>query len=155
MSIRETRLPGWQDALHDLIVRRRAIPMEWGKHDCCLWVADAVLAMTGFDPAEHYRGTYSSPQGALRRLVAQDAVGSPEELADKVFGERLPIALARVGDVVAADLTALGLAEPDEPTLGKAMGICYGRSSLFVGSDETAHGLITLRTLDLEWCYRV
>lgn len=155
MSIRETRLDNWQDSLYELIEERRRAPMVWGQHDCALWISDCVLAMTGFDPAEHYRGTYSTAKGAWRRLVEQDNVTSPEELADKVFGERLPIALARVGDVVVADMARLGLADPDAPVLGRTLGICYGRSSLFVGSDEERHGLITLRTLDLEWCYRV
>ncbi len=156
VGIKATRLKGWDDNLHALIVARREAPFEWGQHDCCLWVGDAVLAMTGFDPAEEYRGAYSTALGAKRKMFELDGVETPEALADKVFGERLPIAFARIGDIVVADPEAVGfLSENGTTAMGKVLGICYGRTSLFVGSEENHHGLITLRTLGLEWCYRV
>jgi hypothetical protein len=40
------------DTLHDRFV--------WGQNDCALWCASAVLHMTGYDPAEDLRGSYSS-----------------------------------------------------------------------------------------------
>lgn len=112
--------------------------------------------MTGSDPANAYRGTYTTALGAKRKMLKLDGVGTPEALADKVFGERLPIAFARVGDVVVADPEVVGFSsETGNPSMGKMLGICYGRLSLFVGSEENHHGLITLNTLELEWCYRV
>ena len=129
-------------------------PFEWGRHDCVLWPADAVLALTGIDHAAPYRGRYSSPLGAARLLRRELGLEFPEHLFDRVLGERLPRALARLGDVVAADLDALGASDGEARALGLAHGICYGEHSLFVGTQGSAHGLVTLPTLKMEHCYR-
>ena len=42
-------------------------PMIWGQDDCCLWVSDIVLKLTGVDVAEPLRG-YSTKFGASRAL---------------------------------------------------------------------------------------
>ena len=43
------RLPDWQPRLQALIQARLAAPFAWGEHDCCLFVCDAVQAITGQD----------------------------------------------------------------------------------------------------------
>ena len=73
-----TRLKDWEQRLSRLILDSLERPFEWGQHDCALWISNAVLAMTGSDPAEHYRGTYSTARGAWRRLMQVDGVTSPE-----------------------------------------------------------------------------
>lgn len=47
----------------------RALTAEagfWGLADCFLWPADWVLARTGVDPAEGFRGRYRTALGATR-----------------------------------------------------------------------------------------
>jgi len=65
-----TRLPDWPDRLSALVARAHAQPFAWGTHDCCLWAADAVQALTGHDPAADLRGCYSDATGAMRALRA-------------------------------------------------------------------------------------
>jgi len=43
-------------------------PFEWGTHDCALFAAACVAAMTGMDFAETYRGKYNSARGAATAL---------------------------------------------------------------------------------------
>ena len=58
------RLPDWHARLIALIAERQAQPFAWGGMDCCLWVADAVHAMTGVDHAASVRAHYSTARGA-------------------------------------------------------------------------------------------
>lgn len=69
----------------------------WGRHDCFLWAADAVRALTGQDPAADLRGTYSTARGALRRLRA---LGGMQALAAQRFGPQVPVSQAQAGAVV-------------------------------------------------------
>lgn len=69
----------WRDRFEALVRERTRAPFEWGKHDCCLFAADAVLAATGIDPALDMRGTYSDAQGgmeALQRIGGFEAAGA-------------------------------------------------------------------------------
>jgi hypothetical protein len=46
--------------LHDYLDRASRKPWRWGENDCCGFVADWALALTGKDPGEGIRGSYSS-----------------------------------------------------------------------------------------------
>lgn len=48
-----------------------AAPFAWGKSDCCLTVADCLVAMGLPDPMAVYRGRYDSERGAMR-MFARD-----------------------------------------------------------------------------------
>jgi hypothetical protein len=147
------RLPDWQDRLTPIVYERLTWPHEWGKHDCALWAAVCREAVTGENFYAPYLGTYRSAAGALRRLRAVDGVASPVELADLKLGERLHPAMAKVGDVVAADLWALGIADDDEPRMGPSLGVCYGHHSLFVGTAKGHDGLVRVLTGQVDHCY--
>lgn len=138
------RLPDWERRLADLIVERRGSPHQWGLHDCVMWAADDVLAVTGRDFAVHVRGRYADEKGAVRILVLE-GVRDVAELADKYLGRRRHIALARPGDVVVGHLS----------TGESCLGVCYGRHSLFVGVAGGKDGLVVVDTLDLDHAYRV
>lgn len=64
------RLPDWAGRLAALVSRAHSEPFAWGRHDCCLWAADAVQATTGVDLATDLRGGYTDARGAYRRLTA-------------------------------------------------------------------------------------
>ena len=42
-----TRLRDWPERLDALLRSRASVPFEWGRNDCCTFVADAIEAMTG------------------------------------------------------------------------------------------------------------
>lgn len=54
--------------LSDFLERAAATPFRPGRFDCCLWVADWGLALTGKDAAAEWRGTYDDPLGCLAAL---------------------------------------------------------------------------------------
>lgn len=91
------RLPTWQTRWALLCIERSVRPFEWGAHDCCLWAADAVLAITGHDFAEGMRGRYASAADAARIM---SGLGGLRAIASAALGEPGPVALATVGDVV-------------------------------------------------------
>ncbi|MGB4107777.1 MAG: hypothetical protein WBK55_08285 [Alphaproteobacteria bacterium] len=66
---RKKRSQDWAERLAEYLVNAQSRPFEWGAHDCALHGANAVLAQTGEDFAESFRGTYSSARGAKQALL--------------------------------------------------------------------------------------
>lgn len=87
------RLPDWPARMRALIADRLHMPFEWGKHDCALFAADAVVAQTGIDPAEDLRGL-----NARRAMRVVRANGGLAALATRALGE--PGDLVGPGDIV-------------------------------------------------------
>lgn len=90
------------------------MPFAWGRHDCCLFAADAVRAVTGHDPAADLRGTYATAAEAAAALAR---AGGLVGLAIARAGRVVPTAAAQPGDV--------GLLEPgggERP----ALAVCAG-----------------------------
>ena len=50
------RCEQWASALYAIVAERRALPFEWGAHDCVMWAADVTVALgcTG----GHHRSVY-------------------------------------------------------------------------------------------------
>ena len=71
------------------------MPFEWGKNDCVLFSADAVLAITGQDYAKEYR-TYSSAKEAARLIKK---LGGLEAIATSALGSPIPKADLTAGDI--------------------------------------------------------
>lgn len=59
--------PGWRSALAREIERVRRLPFQYGRHDCALFAAGVVAAMTGTDLGEPFRGRYTTMLGGVRR----------------------------------------------------------------------------------------
>ena len=85
----------WRDSLRALISARLAVPFAWGRHDCCLWAADAVLATTGIDHAADVRGTYATAAEAVRVLAE---LGGIEAVGARAGAPIVPL-LAAEGDI--------------------------------------------------------
>lgn len=62
------RLSQWEARLGREIEAAENRVFVWGTFDCILFPADCAIAMTGRDPAEAWRGTYSDDAGA-RALI--------------------------------------------------------------------------------------
>lgn len=92
------RHDNWPEALAEFIDARRNELFEWGRNDCALFAADAVLAMTGVDLAEKLRG-YKTASGAARKIKA---AGGMRQLASSLT-EKHP-GMAQRGDVVLVEI---------------------------------------------------
>lgn len=64
------RLPDWKARLTGYVTQASARPYAPGQHDCALFAAGAVEAVTGYDPASDWRGGYATKAGGLRLLRA-------------------------------------------------------------------------------------
>lgn len=106
------RLEDWPTRLAEFIEARRERVFSWGDSDCCLFVCDAIEAMSGADPGARWRGLYASEKGARRVLRDNGGVAG---IATLVLGAAAPPALAGRGDVVLIDT-------PN----GEALAICLG-----------------------------
>lgn len=73
------------------------MPFAWGVNDCCLFAADAVIALTGDDVAADVRGTYSDALGAGRLIEARGGLAA---IATAALGAPVLPVFAAVGDVV-------------------------------------------------------
>ena len=89
------RLKNWPSRFAALVASVRARPFEWGKHDCCLWAASAVLAITGRDPGAQWRAGYRTGRAALLILGSIGGL----EAAGAMSGRPIAPALACEGDV--------------------------------------------------------
>lgn len=105
------RRPDWQPLLFAYlaeVTRRQLAP---GEHDCALFAAGAVEAMTGVDPAAEWRGRYTSFKAGLKALK-KTGVRDHIALVSIHFPPVAP-AFAQVGDLgvirLPAELPALGI----------------------------------------------
>lgn len=134
---------GWETRLARYIDSRAGAPFRWGSHDCCLFVAGAVEAMTG---CASLRGDaeYRSAVGAARLLG--EWRGIMELPARHGLAELASVKLAMRGDVVA---TATATSRSGRELI--ALGVCCGESSAFAG----ATGVTMLPTLRCLRAWRV
>ena len=94
--MRTRRINKWQTALDELVAARSKAPFAWGANDCCLFAADAVLAITGRDPAADLRGTYgdiNSGTAMMQRL------GGVAAIAAARAGAEITPGLLQIGDI--------------------------------------------------------
>ena len=113
-------------------------PLVPGEHDCALFAAGAVEAMTGVDLAAEWRGTYDSLPKGMRRLKS---AGHPDlaSLLASLLPE-VPPAQAHPGDVVLLD-------GPEGP----GMGILQGHLAYVLTADR----LGTVSRLDVKRAFKV
>jgi hypothetical protein len=109
------RRPDWPERLAALIEARRHTEFAWGTHDCCLFAADTVLAMTGADPASEWRGRYDSEAEALALLGERGLEGMVADAMAAFGAPECPVLAAQRGDVVLAT-------SGNEPLVGVAFG---------------------------------
>lgn len=112
------RIAGWDVALYRVTVAALARLHEWGTHDCVMFGADCVLAMTGEDPVADIRGKYDGPVTAARiiRKAGFDCLG--DMIADRFL--EIEVSAAGRGDLVLCD-------GPDGEFVGVVDGhVCLG-----------------------------
>lgn len=109
----------WPTHLHALVTARMRTPFAWGSHDCVLWVADCVMAITGLDLAAEHRGQYHTALGALRVV--------PEGGLAALVGQYLPTLDVR--RAVTGDIVLVRLAGQD------SLAVVNGGAALGPGAD--------------------
>ena len=95
-----TRLPDWRGRLRAYASSAARTPFNYGRHDCALFAAGAVAAMTGEDPAAGWRGRYTTLRGGLR--VIRKAGHADHIAAAAAWFTEIPSAFAQVGDLAVA-----------------------------------------------------
>lgn len=106
------RTPNWRLDLISYLEASARRPFRHGTHDCALFLAGGVLAMTGVDFAAPYRGRYTTQRGGFRVLKA-DGYADHIALARAKLSEK-PVAFAREGDgaiIPGALVDALGIVQ--------------------------------------------
>jgi hypothetical protein len=104
------RLPGWRGRLSAYVARARGKAFAYGEHDCALFAAGAVAAVTGRDLAAEFRGQYRCAMGGLRAVQRAGYIDHVD-MATALF-PRVPASQLETGDlaVVRADRSeALGV----------------------------------------------
>jgi hypothetical protein len=132
------RVEGWRGRLTAYLAASAGWPFEWGRHDCALFAADCIQAMTGDDPAADFRGRYRSFKGGLK-VLRKAGHADHVALATALLDEVAP-AFAQAGDLAM-------IATPD----GAAMGIVQGHR-VYVLRPE---GLATVDLLQAARAWRV
>lgn len=99
------RYPDWPSRLEAFFRANLDRRFKYGDWDCCLFVCDAIQAMTGVDPAERLRGRYRTRITAMEAIRAQygqlDVREVAEAIAEECGFEACPSPLSlRRGDAV-------------------------------------------------------
>jgi hypothetical protein len=141
-----TRTHTWEADLHQYLAGQLDQQFQFSVRDCCLFVCDAIQAMTGTDVAADFRGRYSTAIGAARTIKRVTGTGPTVEDAAVYVTEKFgmpkldAVLLAQRGDVVLYDSDA-----------GTILGLVAlnGRDALFV--TETAMHRIPLSECRSAW----
>lgn len=107
------RVEHWHGRLVTYLAEAARTPFAPGRHDCALFAAGAVMAMTGIDLAEGWRGRYRTLAGGQRAL-ARAGYADHVDLAARHLDE-VPVSWALPGDIAAVET-------PEGPALGVVQG---------------------------------
>jgi hypothetical protein len=97
--------------LHLYLDAVRRLPFWPGKHDCGLFVAGWVEAITGVDHAAPYRGKYATDE-QLSKLLAAHGFASHVDYIATLF-EAIHPCRAQVGDLAVCENDAMGIVGGD------------------------------------------
>ncbi len=96
------RLENWPSLLAAFLADEK--PFAWGSRDCCLFAADAVLCVTGIDPAIDFRHRYTTAKGAASVLKQYGGLeGAVEHITLDHGMMEVQVSMAQRGDVVLID----------------------------------------------------
>lgn len=97
------RFDDWPTRLQRYIDASICMSFRYGQHDCCLFTADCIRAMTGADLAEWFRGRYATRKDALALIRERTGRGNVEAVAEYAAHERglveVQVAFAQRGDM--------------------------------------------------------
>ncbi len=95
-----SRVQDWPTALGLFLAEKSSEPFVWGRNDCVLFAADAVLALTGVDPCAKVRGKYKTAKGAAAAIGRHGGIAAAAEKAlAELGGSPIAPAFAQRGDI--------------------------------------------------------
>lgn len=133
-----SRKPDWETALSEFIGDCADKPFVYGEHDCAMFAANAVVAVTGTDPIPKFRGKYSTQTGSIKALKRYGA-GTLESTIDSKF-EVKPASNAIRGDLAFYE---------------GSVGVVMGGFAVFVGENDKKPGLVKVPRADWEKAWSV
>lgn len=140
-----TRGQNWQIDMANAIVAAGTMPFAWGTNDCCLFVCDVILAMTGVDLGTDYRGKYTTAEEAAALISEATGGGGVEELAEQICAANdmpeVEVNFAQRGDVALHDTD-----------IGPCLGIVDHEGGTYLSE---SHGLLYLPRSDIRRAWRV
>lgn len=97
-----TRFEDWPRCLELAVASAKTRTFRYGEWDCCIAVADLVLAMTGTDIAVRWRGRYRTRKEALDIAQRETSKRSLRVFLGAALCELpcVPVAYAQRGDIV-------------------------------------------------------
>lgn len=115
------RYPDWPMRLHAFIDGVKRNPFDWASHNCGLFVAGAIEAMTGENVAKGF-----GKAKTVRGLVAQMKRQGFDDLASLAafMAPEIHISQANIGDVAAI---------PKDDAFGYTLGVVNGETIAVLG----------------------
>lgn len=101
------RFNDWQQKLDRFFASCSVTPFVWGKFDCCLFPADAIVEMTGVDIIPNFRGKYSTEDEALA-IIDRAGFANSEDLGRSV-AEKYGMQLITMDNVAKGDVILMKL----------------------------------------------
>ena len=129
------RKPEALQDLNALLVNKKDEPFVWGKWDCCIFSADCVLAMTGEDKINIFRGAYFDKRTAAT-LLREQGQGTLVKTIEHMLGSPTSKHMAWRGDIVIRK---------------NNVGVCVGTQAAFVAEE----GLMLFPMHEIEKVYPI
>ena len=139
MTTQFTRFEDWPQRLSAHFEEWKQRPFEQGVTDCGHFAADAVVAVTGVDVYQAFRGKYSTPLG-YAKILKKLKFNSISAFCDS-HAECVSVLFARRGDIV------LRFEGENE-----ALGVCDGSHSMFLDNNG---GLVKVPTDSCVFAWRI
>lgn len=133
------RAGDWEDRLATYLDRMSEEPFKYGTNDCALFVAGAIKAMTGVDPAEDYRGKYDTQRAAAEALK-EYGEGTLLKTV-RAWAEEKSVHFAQRGDLVMKNATTVG--------------VCVGLFSCFVGDEQGESRMLYFPTAQCRYAFAI
>lgn len=133
----------WKTKLAEFIEARKRDPFVWGVSDCCLFSADAVKEIAGFDFAAWFRGKYDTEKRAHELLKEFAGAGLRKtivKLARKHSMKRIDKRLAQNSDLALIDTQN-----------GDALAIVWNGKAVSQGENELL--FLPISAIKIVWRY--
>lgn len=134
------RFNNWPEILLSEIKAARNRPFKYDTHDCLIWPAIVIRAMTGVDLAKGMRGYKTREEAAA--VLREKGEGTLTKTLDAIMKKhgcpRIPAPMCGRGDLVVA------LMQTDAGKKERVGGICLGATAAFASD-----GIIFLSMADI------
>lgn len=103
------KFPDWEERFIKVLEELRTTEYEYGTHDCCISVANCVLAITGVDLASEFRGYNSEKEAGAFKKTHKGVLGIAKKIMKDYSCEEVPRLFAQRGDIVLIKSVEVGM----------------------------------------------